>query len=115
MCESCNAPGHAAEQCRIYDAETLRSNGGRKNLFWFDIVKESREYQDKLMAYLKAHGPLKDISPAEIAYLDERLEDKRAELAREEEEKLKDPEGFRQRRGLGFCNRRGGRGGQTPN
>ncbi len=93
----------------------MRSNGGKKNLFWFDIVKEPREYQDKLMTFLKGYGPMKDASTAELAFLDERLEDKRAELAQEEEEKLKDPEGYKQRRGLGFRSRRGGRGGSTPN
>ncbi len=97
-----------------YHMHIVRKVIGTRRELWI-IVKEPREYQDKLMAFLKPYGPLKDTSPAKITFLDERLEDKRAELAQEEEEKLKDPEGYKQRRGLGFRSRRGGRGGSTPN
>jgi len=96
--------------CRIYDAEVLRTNGNVKNLFWFDIVKEPKEYQDKLIAHLKAHGPLKDKTPTDLAFLDQRLEEKRVEYAREEEERLKDPAAYKQRRGIGYKSRRGGNG-----
>lgn len=108
-------PRPCSGHVRIYDAEVLKTNGNKKNLFWFDIVKEPKDYQDKFIAHLKAYGPLKDQSPTKLAFLDQRLEMKCVEYAREEEERLKDSEAYKQWRGIGFKGRRGGRGDQSPN
>jgi hypothetical protein len=101
-------PGHNADLCRIYDAERLKENGGRKSLQWFDIAKEPREYQDKLMAYLKAYGPIKDQGPTAPEFVDKRLEETRVALA-QQAENVQDAEG-QGRRGLGYKRQRNGRG-----
>ncbi len=111
VCESCNIPGHSPDKCRIFDAETMRENGGRKALFWFDIVKEPRDYQDRLIAYLKSHGALREHTPAELEYIDRRLEETREWLDKEHAERTANPEGYNQRNGLGYRGRTNGRGG----
>lgn len=111
VCESCFNSGHEAEQCRIYDPERLKANGRRKNLQWFDIAKEPRDYQDRLLAHLKAHGPIKDQQGVPgAAFVDKRMEEPRAQLAEDAENKTKDGQG---RRGIGFHGR--GRGAQGSN
>jgi hypothetical protein len=108
VCSSCNMPGHNADLCRIYDAERLKENGGRKSLQWFDIAKEPRDYQDKLMAYLKAYGPIKDQGPTAPEFVDKRLEETRVALA-QQAENVQDAEG-QGRRGLGYKRQRNSRG-----
>ena len=99
---------HAEDKCRIYDPECLKENGGGKNLQWFDIAKEPRAYQDKLMAYLKAYGPIKDQGPTAPEFVDRRLEETRVALA-QQAENVQDAEGQGRRR-LGYKRQRNGRG-----
>ena len=90
----------------------MRENGGRKSLFWFDIVKEPRDYQDRLIACLKTHGALREKTLAELEYIDRRLEETRERLDKEKAELPVNPEGYHQRSGLGYRGRGGGRGGR---
>jgi hypothetical protein len=91
--KSCNILGHSADQCRIFDAETMKENGGRKSLFWFDIVKEPRDYQDQLIAHLKAYGPIQ--GPTAHEFIDKRLEETRTRWDTEQAEKAVDPDGYK--------------------
>ena len=101
-------PGHEETQCRIYDFEQLKENGGRKGLQWFDLAKEPRDYQDKLIAYLKAYGPVKDQGASGADFVDKRMEETREAIARQAT-RDNDPNG-QGRRGIGFKRTRGGRG-----
>jgi hypothetical protein len=89
----------------------MRENGGHKALFWLDIFKEPRDYQDHLIACLKSHGALREHTPAELEYIDRRLEETRERHEKEKAELTANPEGYNQRNGLGCRGRRIGRGG----
>jgi hypothetical protein len=105
-CTSCHMPGHDETKCRIYDHEQIKASG-RKSLQWFDLAKEPRDYQDKLVAYLKAYGPVKDQGASGADFVDRRMEETREAMAREAQERDQQGPG---RRGIGFKRQRGGRG-----